>query len=122
MNRMIRDIADHICHFMDDKKARDIVIIDIADRSVVADCFVICSGRSDQQVRSICDAVEEKMEEDDSLPLLRKEGHRDGRWAVLDYGDILVHIFHQEERAHYDLERLWTDGENVTVFHPEESA
>ena len=111
MNPLIRDIALAVCDYMDEKKAKDIVMIDIADRTVVADCFVIGSGRSDQQVRSIADEVEEKME--GKLPLLRKEGHREGRWIVLDYGDILVHIFHDEERKYYDLERLWADGENV---------
>lgn len=114
MNPLIRDIALEICENMDDKKARDIVLIDIADRSVVADYFVVGSGRSDQQVRSIADEVEEQME--GKLPLLRKEGHREGRWVVLDYGDILVHIFHDEERKYYELERLWTDGDNVLQY------
>jgi len=116
MYPMTFDVAKKICKYMDDKKARDILMIDIEDRSVVADCFVIASGRSDQQVRSIADEVEDKMEADNSLTLLRKEGYREGRWIVLDYGDILVHIFHQEEREHYDLERLWADGENVTRY------
>lgn len=112
----IQGITEKICAFMEDKKTKDIVVIDIEDRSVIADCFVIGSGRSDQQVRSICDEVEEKMKELGQLPLLRREGYREGRWIVLDYGDILVHIFHQEEREHYDLERLWTEGNNIAHY------
>ena len=115
MNPSTKELALQICENMDDKKAKDIVVIDITDRTVIADAFVVGSGRSDQQVRAIVDEVEEQMEK--KLPLLRKEGYREGRWVVLDYGDILVHVFHDEERKYYDLERLWADEDNLLRFH-----
>lgn len=117
MNPSTKEIALQICEKMDDKKAKNIVVIDITDRTVIADIFVVGSGRSDQQVRAIVDEVEDRMEE--KLPLLRKEGYREGRWVVLDYGDILVHVFHDEERQYYDLERLWADEDNLLRYSGE---
>ncbi len=119
MNASMKETVNQICTWMDDKKAQDIVAIDVADRTIIADCFVIGSGRSDQQVRSIADEVEDKMAEKGDLPLLRKEGNREGRWIVLDYGDILIHVFHQDERKYYNMERLWADENNVIAFSAE---
>lgn len=118
MNTFSKEQSLQICKAMSNKKAKDILIIDIEDRTVIADSFVICSGRNDQQVKAICDEVEEKLEELGIQPL-RKDGYREGKWVVLDYGDVLVHVFHQEERAYYNLERLWKEEGNYIEYQDE---
>ena len=103
---------------LDDKKALDIIAIDVADKTIIADWFVICSGSSVIQVRAICDEVLEKYEQI-GLRLKRKEGYTEGRWIVLDFGYVLLHIFYPEEREYYNIERLWTDGAAEVVRLPE---
>ena len=98
-----------------DKKGSDIVTVNVGDERVVSSYFVIASGRSTTQVRALGDAVEEKLEKEDLVPL-RKEGLREGRWGVLDYGDVVVHIFNEESRLYYYLERLWDSGKNIERF------
>ena len=88
------------------KLAEDIVVIDVSGQLVITDCFVIASGNNDRQVNAIVDEVEEKM---------RREGTREGRWTLLDYVDIVVHIQHQDERNFYALDRLWRDCPTVPV-------
>lgn len=108
-----------------DKLAKDIVIIDVSDRLAITDCFVIATGANERQVQAIVDEVEEKMREVGLKPI-RREGERNGRWVLLDYSDIVVHVQHGEERVFYALERLWRDcptfpyedgpdGPNLTV-------
>lgn len=96
------------------KKAKDIRILDIRGISPIADYFVICSGGSSIQVRAIADEIEEKMGEQQLQPL-HKEGYDSARWILLDYGNVIVHIFHQEDREFYDLERLWADAEAISI-------
>ena len=103
---------------LDNKKALDIIAIDVADKTIVADWFVICSGSSVIQTKAICDEVLEKYEEA-GLTLRRKEGYTEGRWIVLDFGYVLLHIFYPEEREYYNIERLWTDGAAEVVRFPE---
>lgn len=91
-----------------DKLATDIVLIDVSDRLAITDVFVIVTGSNERQVEAIVDAVEEKLRLAGSKPL-RREGRRDGRWVLLDYADIVVHVQHAEERTFYALERLWKD-------------
>jgi ribosome-associated protein len=106
-----------------DKLANDIVAIDVSEQLVITDAFVLCSASNDRQVRAIVDEIEEKLREHDAKPV-RREGERDGRWVLLDYGDIVIHVQHDEERVYYSLERLWRDcpviplPESVTVGHP----
>ncbi len=90
-----------------ERKAQDITIIDIAERSSVADYFIICTGRSHIQVDAICARIEEGMRDRSAKRPLSTEGLENGLWALLDYGDIVVHVFQQQFRALYDLERLW---------------
>lgn len=104
-----RETALKLVEVLSSKKAIDIIAIDVADKTIIADWFIICSGSSALQVKAICDEVCEK-EHELGLNLRRKEGYNEGRWIVLDYGHILVHIFHPEEREYYNIERLWTDG------------
>lgn len=113
----IQDYAMEICKVLDDKKAEDILIIDIADKSVLADYFVIASGRNNIHVKTLADEVDEKLEQSGFF-LRRSEGRNEGRWVVLDYGDVLVHIFHPEEREYYNIERLWAEGDNAQSYPP----
>jgi ribosome-associated protein len=92
-----------------DKKARDLVVLDIGEFLSITDFFVICSANSDRQVRTIADEVERMLKEMDVKPL-RSEGEPSGGWVLIDYGDFVVHVFTDEARAYYDLERLWKDA------------
>lgn len=91
-----------------DKLADNIVAIDVSDQLVITDAFVICSASNDRQVKSIVDEVEDKLREVGAKPI-RREGERDGRWVLIDYGEIVVHVQHEEERVFYALERIWRD-------------
>ncbi|MDT8902231.1 ribosome silencing factor [Anaeroselena agilis] len=96
-----------------DKKARDIVILDLEGVSLVADHFVICSANSTTQVQAIADNIEERLEEA-GITLLRKEGYREARWILMDYGACVAHIFVEEDRRYYSLERLWGDAKSYS--------
>ena len=91
-----------------DKLADNIIAFDVSDQLIITDAFVLCSAPNDRQVRSIVDAVEERLRAAGAKPV-RREGERDGRWVLLDYGDIVVHVQHEEERLYYSLERIWRD-------------
>jgi ribosome-associated protein len=104
------------------KLADDVVVIDVSGQLVITDCFVIASASNDRQVNAIVDEVEEKMRNAGYRPA-RREGAREGRWTLLDYVDIVVHIQHQDERDFYALDRLWRDCPIIPVdVEPEESA
>ncbi len=105
-----------ICSYLSSKKAGDILYIDVAKKSSLCDYFLICSGRSTTQVRALAENLEEKFEKEYGEVPRRREGVREGRWAVIDYADVIVHIFCDEERDFYNLERLWEDGENIVRF------
>ena len=91
-----------------DERAEDITLLDVSDQLAITDAFVIVSAPNDRQVRAIVDGVEEALRELGSKPM-RREGERDGRWVLLDFVDIVVHVQHTEERGFYALERLWKD-------------
>ncbi|MCD8041248.1 MAG: ribosome silencing factor [Clostridia bacterium] len=105
-----------ICKLLSEKKGSDIVYIDVADKSSVCDYFVIAGGRSTTAVKALAENLEEKMEKDYGLTPSRRDGGREARWVVLDYSDVVVHIFNDETRDFYRLERLWEDGKNLTHF------
>jgi ribosome-associated protein len=98
-----------------DKLATDILLIDVSDRLAITDVFVLATGNNERQVEAIVDEVEEKLRQHGVKPI-RREGRRDGRWVLLDYGDVVVHVQHAEERVFYALERLWKDCP-VIPFH-----
>ena len=106
------ELATKISEILSNKKGEDIVIIDISNKTIIADYYVIATGRSTPHVRTLAENLEEELDKL-SLAPLRREGIRDGRWAVMDYGDVVVHIFNDESRLFYHLERLWADGENL---------
>ncbi len=95
-----------------DKKATDIVLLDIQGVSVIADYFVICTGANPRQIRAIATAIDEKLSEH-GLPAFHREGAADSGWLLLDYGDVIVHIFGPKEREYYRLERLWSNAKTV---------
>ncbi len=109
-----KELVKEICIAAADKKAEDITVTDITGLSVIADDFVICSGSSKTQVKAICDNVEEQLEKKGVKPY-KIDGYDEARWIVMDYGDALVHIFKDEDRLFYNLERLWNNGENTYI-------
>lgn len=100
-----------------DRKAFDVVVLDLSGLSSVTDYFVICTGRSDIQVRAVCERVREGMKQAGHAPL-SVEGIQHGHWGLLDFGEVVVHVFQSETRALYDLERLWVDAPRWTYESP----
>ncbi len=105
---------DLIVKTLDSKKAEDIQVIKISDLTIIADYFIIANGMSTTQTRALADEVEFKMKQQGTEPL-RIEGERNASWIIIDYGDVVVHVFYKETREHYNLERLWADGEHIDV-------
>ena len=100
---------------LSEHKGDDIVSINIKEKSSVADYYVIASGRSNTHTRSLINYVEEEMEKIGFVPI-REEGVKEGRWAVIDFGDVIVHVFNDETRLMYHLEKLWGNEENVVKY------
>ena len=105
-----------ICKILSDKKADGIVYIAVENKTSLCDYFIIAGGRSKTQVKSLAENLEEKLKKEYELIPRRVEGVRGGRWAVLDYTDVIVHLFGDEERDFYRLERLWEDGANLKRY------
>lgn len=99
---------------LEDKKAEDLKVIDISEVSVIADYFIIASGSNRSQIQALCDQVEEKLAKEGFL-VKQIEGYDTANWVLLDFGDIIVHIFDQENRLFYDLERIWKDGKEIDM-------
>jgi ribosome-associated protein len=91
-----------------DKLAHDILLLDVSEQLVITDVFLLASAPSDRQVLAVVDEVEERLRELGAKPV-RREGEKEGRWVLLDFGEVVVHVQHQEERVYYALERLWKD-------------
>jgi len=106
------ELAERIATIAADKKAIDIRVIDLRGIVSYTDFFVICSGNTERQVKTIADEVMRKMLES-GVKAYRREGEKENRWVLLDYLDIVVHIFHAEEREFYGIERLWKDANTV---------
>jgi ribosome-associated protein len=102
------ELAEGAASAAADKLATDLLILDVSDQLVITDCFVLASAPNDRQVRAVVDAVEERLLGLGAKPV-RREGATEGRWVLLDYVDIVVHVQHSEERTYYSLERLWKD-------------
>ena len=113
MKETIKAQVDKLCEVLYDKKAQNILAIRVSEKTVIADWFIIASGRVPQQVKAMCDEIEEKAP-GFGLALRRREGYSDGRWVVLDFADILVHLFIPDERRYYNMERLW-DEDNSAI-------
>ncbi len=117
-----REKMELITNVLDRKKAEDIRILSVSDLTILADYFIICSAPSTTQVKALGDTVEEEMDKVGQT-LLKKEGKQGLNWILMDYGDVIVHIFYQETRDFYGLEKLWADANEIevdTVLKPQE--
>ncbi len=112
---MNKELIDKICNAALDKKAENVVVIDIKEMTVIADNFIICSGSSKAQVKAISDNIEEQLLKQGISPV-KVDGYNEARWIVLDYSDVMVHVFYDEDRLFYNLERLWNNGNNMFVY------
>jgi ribosome-associated protein len=100
-----------------EKNARDVVVLDVGELIAITDRFVIASGSTERQVRTIAEEVERALRHEGLKPV-RREGQREGRWVLLDYVDVVVHVFRHEEREYYGLERLWADAPRLSWDQP----
>ncbi len=115
-----REIAELAAKALDAKRAADIVALHVESMTVITDYMVIATGHSVPQVKALCEHVEEELAKVDVFAR-RREGLSEGRWCVLDYGDVMVHVFHEQDREYYQLERLWSDGTNALDIAYDES-
>ena len=109
-----KEVAYEVTKALDSKKGMDIKLLRINEISSLADYFLICTGTSNTHVKTLCDYAEYAMEQLGE-PLLGREGHRGNAWELLDYGSVVIHVFTDEARKFYDLERLWADAEQVDL-------
>ncbi|MBE6975814.1 MAG: ribosome silencing factor [Ruminococcaceae bacterium] len=109
-----KEVAYEVTKALDAKKGMNIKLLRINDVSSIADYFLICTGTSSTHVKTLCDYAEYTLDQLGE-PMLGREGHRGNSWELLDYGSIVVHVFTEEAREFYDLERLWADAENVDL-------
>ena len=110
-----REIALLAAEAAADKKAADIIVLDVAETLVITAYFVIATGASDRQVSSIADEIEDQLREKGGIKPIGREGQREGKWVLLDFGDVVVHVFQPEEREFYRLEKLWSDAPRVEL-------
>ena len=110
-----KEIAKLAIAALEDKKAEDIKVIDISEVSVIADYFIIANGTNNSQIQALSDNVEDKLGKA-GVPLRQIEGYNNANWRLLDFHDVIIHIFDKENRLFYDLERIWRDGKLVENF------
>lgn len=114
IDNKVKEMAVLAVNALEDKKAEDICVIDISEISVLADYFIIAGGNNISQIQALSDAVDDKLGKA-GFPLKQIEGYNNANWILLDFGDIIVHIFDRENRLFYDLERIWSDGRKVDL-------
>ena len=114
-NMTPKEMAILAAKALDSKKGVDIKVLEVTEITPLADYFVICNGGSSTHINALCDAVEEKLAKEGDEQPLRREGHREGTWVLLDYGCVVIHVFNDEARKFYALERLWSDGNPVDL-------
>lgn len=114
MDNRSKEMARIACAALEDKKAEDLKVINIGDVSVLADYFIIASGTNRNQVQALTDNVEDELGRAGYTPK-QIEGYSTANWILMDYGDIIIHVFDTENRLFYDLERIWRDGKSVSV-------
>lgn len=110
----IKKVLEAVVDGIEDKKAHDVIALDLQGVSLIADYFVICTGKSDTQVLAISNEVK-KVAQKLGLPIKGIEGEQTARWVLVDIGDVVVHIFHHEEREYYNIEKIWTDAKVVNL-------
>ena len=107
-----KELVKLACHVLDEKKAQDITVLDISNVSVIADYFIIASADNERQVGTLCDSVDEALFKA-GYERRSMEGYQSRTWILLDYNDVIIHIFNREDRLFYDLERIWRDGKRI---------
>lgn len=115
MTANVKMLAGQVVRSLDKHLAKDIRLIDVEDVTSICDCFVIAHGNSSTQVRALSDYVEKEVNDNHGITPLRTEGYQSTGWVLIDYGEVIVHIFNEEMRGFYDLERLWKDGKDVDI-------
>jgi ribosome-associated protein len=110
----VKDLMELVVKTVDDKRAENIAVLDMEGISLVADYFVICHGNSEKQVQAISKELKDVALEND-IQLRRMEGYDHARWVLIDLGNIVVHVFHRDDRSYYNLEKLWGDANSVDV-------
>lgn len=110
----IKDLIKTVLNVMDDKKAEDIKILDIHEISTMSNYFIIASANNINQVKAIADEIEEKLYKKGSK-LIQSEGYQTARWILLDFDDIIIHLFHKEDREFYQLEKVWADAKEIVI-------
>lgn len=113
------ELQKKICEVLLERKASDVTSIFVAEKTIVADYYVIATGKSTPHVRALAEYLEEEVEKA-GVSAVRREGTREGRWAIVDFGDVVVHIFNDETRDFYNLEKLWADGKNIVKLSSED--
>lgn len=114
MKKQLMNIIVKIISSIDDKVGEDSIVLDLGTITSICDYFVIASAPSSRQVKAIVDEIEDKLSSE-GIKIIHKEGYESGRWVLLDYGDIVIHIFHKEDRDFYNLEGIWKDAEKVNI-------
>ena len=109
-----KEMAKIAYHALDDKKAEDIVMLEVSEVSTLADYFIIANGTNANQVQALVDSVDEELSKNGVQPI-RVEGVGNKNWVLMDYGDLIVHVFAKEDRLFYDLERIWRDGKLTSI-------
>lgn len=99
---------------LEDKKAEDVKVIDISDLTVIADYFIIAGGNNNSQIQALCDNVEKALDQS-GFHMKQMEGYDTANWVLMDYGDVIVHVFDKENRLLYNLERIWRDGKTISI-------
>ncbi len=112
MTEDIKELALAAAEIAGDKKAQDIQVLEVKELTIIADYFVICSGKSEVQTKAIAREIEAELDKEGIQPQ-KVAGNDNGRWILIDYADVIVHVFHQQEREYYELERLWADAEKI---------
>ena len=110
-------LMKNIVDILEDRLALDIEVIEIGELSIIADYFVIASGKTELQTRALYEHVDEEIKKNLGIDPLRCEGMQKGRWIAMDYGSVIVHIFHREDREYYGLERLWVHAPHVDIHN-----
>lgn len=116
------DLTQRAAKAADERSAFDLVALDVSENLPFADVFLLASGRNERMVLSIAEEIEDQLREVLGVKAKRREGTDNGRWVLLDFGDLVVHVFHEEDRVYYGLERIWADAPVVALELPEESA
>lgn len=110
------EIRDAVCEILKDGKAEDITVLSVGHLTIVADYFVVATASSVTRARTLYEKLDEKMAGERGVPVVRADGAKEGRWIVVDFGGVIVHIFNDELRMMYCLEKLWADGDNVERY------